>query len=126
LRAADVENGKHAGVTQGKSAELHELRKRNPLLKQDDKALRRAVICQVLGFSTQVFYKWKRGPVSRRDWDDAQVTNAAVDPHADDPEFGYRLIADEVRHAGHRVSENRVHRLRAQQRLWSVHARRRG
>lgn len=85
-----------------------------------------AVTCRVLGFSTQAFYQWKRDPVSQRDWGDAQVTNAAVDLHADDPEFGYRLIADELIAAGHRVSENRVHRLCAQQRLWSVHAKRRG
>jgi transposase InsO family protein len=85
-----------------------------------------AVTCRVLGFSTQAFYQWTRDPVSQRDWEDARLTNAAVDLHADDPEFGYRLIADELRHAGHRVSENRVHRLCTQQRLWSVHARRRG
>jgi putative transposase len=85
-----------------------------------------AVTCRVLGFSTQAFYQWKRDPVSRRDWDDAQVTNAAVDLHTDDPEFGYRLIADELIAAGHQVSENRVHRLCAQQRLWSAHARKHG
>jgi transposase InsO family protein len=85
-----------------------------------------AVTCRVLGFSTQAFYQWKRDPVSWRDWDDAHLTNAVVDLHADDPEFGYRLIADELIAAGHQVSENRVHRLCTQQRLWSVHARRRG
>ena len=36
-----------------------------------------AVTCRVLGFSTQAFYQWKRGPVSLRDWDDAHLTNAA-------------------------------------------------
>jgi transposase InsO family protein len=41
-------------------------------------------------------------------------------------EFGYRLIADELIAAGHQVSENRAHRLCAQQRLWSTHARKRG
>jgi putative transposase len=82
-----------------------------------------AVTCRVLGFSTQALYQWKRAPVSARDWDDAQVPNAAVDVHADDPEFGYRLTADELRHAGHQVSENRVHRLCPQQRLWSAHTR---
>jgi transposase InsO family protein len=85
-----------------------------------------AVTCRVLGFSTQAFYQWKRVPVSGRDWDDAHLTNAAVDLHADDPEFGYRFIADELRHAGHQVSENRVHRLCSAQRLWSAHARKRG
>lgn len=85
-----------------------------------------AVTCRVLGFSTQAFFQWKRAPVSERDWDDARLTNAAVDLHADDPEFGYRLIANELIAAGHQVSENRVHRLCTQQRLWSTHARKRG
>lgn len=85
-----------------------------------------AVTCRVLGFSTQAFYKWRRDPVSQRDWDDAHLTNAALDLHADDPEFGYRLIADELRDAGHQVSENRVWRLCSKQGIFSVHARRRG
>ena len=82
--------------------------------------LRRAAACRVLGFSSVAFYQWKRDPASRRDWDDARLTNAAVDLHADDPEFCYRLIADELIAAGHQVSENRVHRLCTQQRLWSA------
>jgi len=67
---------------------------------------------RALGFSTQAFYQWKRDPVSRRDWGDAHLTNAAVDAHADDPELGYRLIADELRHAGHHVSETGAPTLR--------------
>jgi putative transposase len=31
--------------------------------------------------------------------------------HADDPEFGYRLISDELADAGHEASERRVWRL---------------
>jgi putative transposase len=85
-----------------------------------------AVTCRVLGFSTQAFYQWKRDPVSQRDWDDAQLTNAAVDLHVDDPEFGYRLIADHLHEQGLVASENRVHRLCTQQRLWSTHAKKRG
>ena len=53
------------------------------------------VTCRVLGFSTQAFYAWRSNPISRRDWDDAHLTNAAVDIHHDDPAFGYRFIADE-------------------------------
>jgi putative transposase len=55
-----------------------------------------AVTCRVLGFSKQAFYAWRAGPVSRRDWDEAHLINAAVDIHADDPAFGYRFIADEL------------------------------
>jgi putative transposase len=85
-----------------------------------------AVTCRVLGFSKQAFYQWKADPVSQRDWDDAHLINAAIDIHHDDPEFGYRFIADELPGRGVRASRNRVRRLCTQQRLWSVHAKKRG
>ena len=76
--------------------------------------------CGVLGFSTQAFYKWRSRPCSQRDLDDAHLTNALVDLHEDDPEFGYRFLTDELQAAGHRVGERRVWRLCRQQRLWST------
>ncbi len=86
-----------------------------------------AVTCRVLKFSKQAFYAWRAQPVSQRDWDDAHLLNAAVDIHAADPEFGYRFIADElIAEHGIRAGENRVQRLCSAQRLWSVHARKRG
>jgi putative transposase len=85
-----------------------------------------AVACRVLGFSKQGFYQWKADPVSRRDYDDAHLINAAVEVHHDDPEFGYRFITDQLTAAGWRASRNRVNRLCTQQRLWSVHSRKRG
>ncbi len=85
-----------------------------------------AVTCRVLGFSTQSYYKWLANPVSQRDWDDAHLVNAAIDIHHDDPEFGYRFITDELPARGIRASRNRVNRLCTQQRLWSVHSRKRG
>ena len=84
-----------------------------------------AVTCRVLGFSKQAFYQWKSDPVSQRDWDDAHLINAAIDIHHDDPEFGYRFIADELLGRGVQASRNRVSRLCSQQRLWSVHAKKR-
>ncbi len=54
------------------------------------------VTCRVLGFSTQAFNKWRRNPVSQRDWDEAHLINAAIDIHDDDPAFGYRFISDEL------------------------------
>jgi len=85
-----------------------------------------AVTCRVLGFSKQAFYQWKARPVTDRDWADAHLINAAIDIHHDDPEFGYRFIADELPDRGVRAGRNRVSRLCTQQRLWSAHAKKRG
>jgi hypothetical protein len=66
------------------------------------------VTCRVLGFSKQAFYAWRKCPVTQRDWDDAQLINAAVDAHEEAPTFGYRLIADELADLGFEASERRV------------------
>ena len=76
--------------------------------------------CRVLGFSTQAFYKWNARPICDRDRDDAYLTNAIVDAHRDDPEFGYRFLADELERAGHQVGERRVWRLCSEHRIWST------
>ncbi|MBM7529034.1 transposase InsO family protein [Brevibacterium luteolum] len=78
-----------------------------------------AVTCRVLGFTTQGFYKWCANPVSARDWEEAHLLNAAYDIHADDPEFGYRFIADELAAGGYCTSERRVWRLCSRQGLFS-------
>jgi len=83
------------------------------------------VTCRVLGFSTQGFYKWRANPVSAREWDDAHLINAIVDVHADDPQFGYRFITDELHAGGHACSENRVARLCALAKIASSIAKKR-
>ena len=85
-----------------------------------------AVTCRVLGFSKQGFYAWRANPVTDRDWADAHLVNAAIEIHHDDPEFGYRFIADELAEAGHQVSERRVWRLCSAAGLFSVHSVKRG
>ena len=85
-----------------------------------------AVTCRVLGFSKQAFYAWRKNPVSQRDWDDAHLINAAAGIHQDDPEFGYRFIADELPARGITAGENRVARLCSQQQIWSVLIKKRG
>jgi putative transposase len=82
--------------------------------------------CRVLGFSKQAFYKWQANPVTAREWDDAHLVNAALDIHHDDPAFGYRFIADQLAGKEIRASENRVQRLCAQERIWSIFAKKRG
>jgi transposase InsO family protein len=84
------------------------------------------VTCRVLGFSKQAFYKWQACPVTQRDWDDAHLINAALSIHHDDPEFGYRFVADELREQGIAAGENRVARLCSQQRIWSAFAKKPG
>ena len=79
-----------------------------------------AVTCRVLGFTKQAFYKWAAAPISQRDWEQAHLLNAAIDVHADDPEFGHRFIADELAAAGYRASERRVWRLCSQQQIFSA------
>lgn len=84
------------------------------------------VTCRVLGFSTQAFYKWRKAPLTQRDWEDAHLINAALAIHADDPAFGYRFIADELPARGILAGENKVARLCSQERIWSVFAKKRG
>jgi putative transposase len=85
-----------------------------------------AVTCRVLGFSRQAYYQWLERPVSDRDWADAKAINAIRDIHADDPEFGYRLIADELIGRGVVAGEERVWRLCHQEGIASTLTRRKG
>ena len=55
-----------------------------------------ALTCQVLKLCRQAYYRWLKNPCSERDLLDAYLTNAARNIHLDDPEFGYRFIADEI------------------------------
>ena len=85
------------------------------------------VTCRVLGFSPQGYYKWRANPVTQRDWSDAHLVDAALQIHGDDPTFGYRFIADELRaERGITASENRVARLCSSHGIFSVLHRRRG
>ncbi|MEU4246935.1 IS3 family transposase [Amycolatopsis sp. NPDC026612] len=85
-----------------------------------------AVTCRVLGISRQAYYQWCTAPVSQRDWVDAQLINAALEIHADDPADGYRFIADELARRGFTASENRVWRICSMQQIFSLHARKKG
>jgi putative transposase len=70
-----------------------------------------AVACRVPGLSAQGYYKWLKGPVCQRDWDDAHALNVLHDIHGDDPTLGYRFLTDELEDAGIVAGENRVARL---------------
>ena len=83
------------------------------------------VSCRVLKLSRQPYYRWLAAPISAREIGDAYLANALFDAHADDPEFGYRLLADEVRSVGHQRCDRTVWRICADNRWWSVFGKRR-
>jgi putative transposase len=55
------------------------------------------VTCGTLDLCRQQYYRWLECPVSDAELDEAWLANAIFDAHRDDPEFGYRFLADEVR-----------------------------
>jgi putative transposase len=78
------------------------------------------VTCRVLNIARQPYYRWLANPVTDAEWDEAGLTNAVFDAHRDDPEFGYRFLADEVRDAGFAVSERTVWKICSTNGWWSV------
>ncbi|MBS6364423.1 MAG: IS3 family transposase, partial [Actinomycetaceae bacterium] len=82
------------------------------------------VAARVLGFSRQAFYKWAAKPVSDRQAQEVELIDKIRQIHSDDPEFGYRLIADELHDQGIEISERRVWRLCSHAQVFSVIARR--
>jgi hypothetical protein len=59
-----------------------------------------AVACRVLKLARQPYYRWLGQPMSDAMREEAYRANALFDAHRDDPEFGYRFLADEARGAG--------------------------
>ena len=59
-----------------------------------------AVTCRVLKLARQPYYRWLTAPVTDRELAQAYLANALFDAHRDDPEFGYRFLADEARDTG--------------------------
>ncbi|MFC4853985.1 IS3 family transposase [Actinophytocola glycyrrhizae] len=128
LRQAEIEEGTKPGASRAESAELREARKRIKLLEQENEVLRRAtaylsqanspkrlyplvtelaadgipvaVTCRVLNIARQPYYRWRARPVTDTELAEAYRADALFDAHRDDPEFGYRFLADEARAAG--------------------------
>ncbi len=78
------------------------------------------VTCRVLKIARQPYYRWLECRVTDAEWDEAQLANAVFDAHRDDPEFGYRFLADEARLAGHEVCDRTVWRICRDNQWWSV------
>jgi transposase InsO family protein len=96
-----------------------------PLVRElADDGIPVAVSCRVLNLARQPYYRWLACPVSDAAWAEAHLANALFDAHRDDPEFGYRFLADEVRQAGHDVCERTVWRRCSENGWWSAFGKR--
>ncbi len=56
--------------------------------------------CRVLKLARQPYYRWLQAGITESEIVEAYRANALLDAHRDDPQFGYRLLADEARGAG--------------------------
>lgn len=84
------------------------------------------VTCRVLKIARQPYHRWLAGLVTEADLAAAHRANALFDAHKDDPEFGYRFLADEAREAGHTMSERTAWRLCSDNGWWSEFGKNRG
>ncbi|MGW2236961.1 IS3 family transposase [Streptomyces sp. NPDC001759] len=154
MRRADIDDGARPGVSSQESAELREARRRIKLLEQENEVLRRAaaylsqahlpkriyplvkelavdgvpvtVTCRVLKLARQPYYRWLDKPVTDAVLEEAHRANALFDAHRDDPEFGYRFLADEARGVGAPMADRTAWRICRDNRWWSVFGKKRG
>ena len=83
------------------------------------------VTCRVLNLARQPYYRWLADPVTDAEWIAAHRANALFDAHRDDPEFGYRFLADEAREDGQAMAERTAWRLCSSNGWWSVFGKKR-
>ncbi|MGV9976041.1 IS3 family transposase [Nocardia beijingensis] len=153
MRQADVDEGAKPGISTGESAELRAAKRRIRLLEQENEVLKKAaayfaqanlpkmiyplvrelaeggipvtVTCRVLKLARQPYYRWLAEPVTAAELDAAYRANALFDAHRDDPEFGYRFLADEARAAGEPMADRTAWRICSQHGWWSVFGKKR-
>ncbi|MFE2297386.1 IS3 family transposase [Streptomyces sp. NPDC059445] len=154
MRRADFDDGSKPGTTSQESTELREALRRIKLLEQENEVLRRAaaylsqahlpkmiyplvkelardgmpvtVTCRVLKLARQPYYRWLDKPVADAVLEQAYRANALFDAHLEDPEFGYRFLADEARSAGSVMADRTAWRICRDNRWWSVFGKKRG
>ena len=83
-----------------------------------------SVSCRVLDVARQPYYRWLRQPTGPAETRRRVLAEAIREAHADDPEFGYRFLADEVRTAGHPVCDRTVWRICSENGWWASFSRR--
>jgi transposase InsO family protein len=84
------------------------------------------VTCRVLDLARQPYYRWLAAAVTDAEWVRAHRANALFDAHRDDPEFGYRFLADEAREEGQAMADRTAWRLCSANGWWSVFGKPRG
>ncbi len=84
-----------------------------------------AVSCRVLKLHRQHYFAWLSCPVADAEYEEAYVANAIFDAHREDSEFGYRLLFDQVRAAGHDVSERTVWKMCSINQWWCAFGKKR-
>lgn len=84
------------------------------------------VTCRVLKIARQPYYRWLTCPVTDADLTEAYLANALFDAHRDDPEFGYRFLADAARDAGHGACDRTMWRVCSTNGWWSAFGKKRG
>ncbi|MCX5114725.1 IS3 family transposase [Streptomyces sp. NBC_00378] len=154
MRRADIDDGTKPGTTSQESTELREARRRIKLLEQENEVLRRAaaylsqanlpkriyplvkelatdgisvtVTCRVLKLARQPYYRWLERPVTDAEFEQAARANALFDAHREDPEFGYRFLADEARSVGAGMADRTAWRICRDNSWWSVFGKKRG
>lgn len=84
------------------------------------------VTCRVLKLARGPYYRWLAAPITAHELEEAYLANALFDAHRDDPEFGYRLLADEAAAAGMVACDRTVWRVCADNGWWSAFGKKRG
>ncbi|GGK32629.1 integrase [Nocardia camponoti] len=85
-----------------------------------------AVTCRVLKIARQPYYRWLANPVTTAELEQAYRANALFDAHRDDPEFGYRFLADEAADASEPMAERTAWRICSDNGWFSVFGKKRG
>ena len=85
-----------------------------------------AVTCRVLKLARAPYYRWLEKPVTDTELREAYRADALFDAHRDDPEFGYRFLADEARVAGEPMAERTAWRICSQRGWFSAFGKKRG
>jgi putative transposase len=92
-----------------------------PLVRElAEDGIRVTVTCRVLKIARQPYYRWLDQPVTAAELEQAYRAHALFEAHSDDPEFGYRLLADEAREAGEAMADRTAWRICSQNQWWSV------